>query len=39
MAAWVREHGARESNVFEGIEIVKEHAAELGQSALMAVNE
>jgi UDP-glucose 4-epimerase len=23
MAAWVREHGARESNIFEGVEIVK----------------
>jgi UDP-glucose 4-epimerase len=23
MAAWVREHGARESNVFEGVEVLK----------------
>jgi hypothetical protein len=23
MAAWVRKHGARESNIFEGIEIAK----------------
>src|ERR1035437_6339835 len=34
MAAWVREHGARESNVFEGVEILKNMPASWAKVAV-----
>lgn len=37
MAAWVREHGARESNVFEGVEVLKNMPASWAKVAAVKV--
>jgi hypothetical protein len=37
MAAWVREHGARESNVFESVEVLKNMPASWAKVAAVKV--